>query len=62
MAVIYKCTRCKKLIQRGESSISMVRSLRKIYYHVSCFGAGHLKEEEKIKENSDEPQGIGELE
>ena len=38
------CAKCKKEIKRGESSISTVKNLKKLYYHARCFGAGYLDE------------------
>lgn len=39
------CGTCRKPIKPGETTISVVRNLKKIYYHARCFGAKHLEEQ-----------------
>jgi len=43
MPELYVCAKCKKIIKSGESSISTVKNLKKLYYHARCFGADHLE-------------------
>jgi DNA-directed RNA polymerase subunit RPC12/RpoP len=43
MPELYVCAKCKKEIKRGESSISAVKNLKRLYYHARCFGADHLE-------------------
>lgn len=38
----YLCAKCKKEIKKGESSISTVKNLKKLFYHARCFGADYL--------------------
>jgi hypothetical protein len=45
MAEEYICAKCKKEIKRGESSISTVKNLKRLYYHARCFGADYLEKE-----------------
>jgi len=37
------CAKCKKIIQKGETTIASVKNLKKLHYHARCFGAGHLE-------------------
>ncbi len=37
------CTKCGKKIERGESTISIMKNLKRLYYHARCFGADHLE-------------------
>jgi hypothetical protein len=38
------CGKCKKPIKPGETTISVVKSLKKVFYHARCFGAKYLEE------------------
>jgi len=50
------CAKCKRIIQRGETSIASVKNLKKLFYHARCFGAGYLEagENEKTAEQKRE--------
>lgn len=58
------CAKCKRPIERGESTISTVKNLKRLYYHARCFGADHLEAgQSKPKPDTDHPiqpaPGIG---
>ncbi len=47
------CAKCKRPIERGESTISTVKNLKRLYYHARCFGADHLETDPPAKPKPD---------
>ncbi len=39
------CAKCKKVIQKGDTTVSVVKGLKRFFYHARCFGAKHLEEQ-----------------
>ena len=50
------CAKCKKVIQRGDTSIASVKNLKKLFYHARCFGAGYLEMDEAGKKEPPLPE------
>ncbi len=53
MADSYACVKCGRPIERGESSISTVKNLKRQYYHARCFGADHLDADQSKSSRAD---------
>ncbi len=38
------CARCQKGLEKGDTTITVAKGLKKFFYHARCFGAGHIEE------------------